>query len=270
MQSRSRDETGATASYSGAIPRRSVSFVPDSIAMRARIDSQLPLEVLVPQGDELVFIVRACRRLPRLPSVEPRVPRAAARPSASISVSGRLRGLGRRLPFGRTVEGVHVGRIVLPHGQHELHVAFSERVHVDGLRLRSPPHAAGRRERRRWRAPIDTQKSSGVGMPGRYSTAPACRASGGSSKLTSVGLAAVRARREHHPVRLDAHQLRRLQVEDDHDRAADERLRLVRLGDAGDDRALAGAGVDLQLEQPARLGHALGRQHLGRRAARPS
>ena len=67
----------------------------------------------------------------------------------------------------------------------------------------------------------------------------------GVLKADEHRLAAVRARGEHHPVRLDAHQLRRLQVEDDDDRLADERFRLVGLGDAGDERALLGADVDL-------------------------
>ena len=43
---------------------------------------------------------------------------------------------------------------------------------------------------------------------------------------------------------------------------ADERLRLVGLGDAGDERALLGADVDRQLQQLLRLLHAFGGQHL--------
>src|SRR5471032_2204312 len=45
-------------------------------------------------------------------------------------------------------------------------------------------------------------------------------------------LAAVGAGGEHHPVRLDSHQRRGLQVEDDDDLSADERFRLVRFGQA--------------------------------------
>src|SRR5262245_113900 len=71
-------------------------------------------------------------------------------------------------------------------------------------------------------------------------------------------LAAVGAGRENHPVRLDPHQLRRLQVEDDDHRLADERFGFVRLRDAGDERAVLRADVDRQLEQLLRLLHFLG------------
>ena len=80
-------------------------------------------------------------------------------------------------------------------------------------------------------------------------------------------LAAVRARGEHHAVRLDAHQLRGLQVEHDDDRPADERLGLVGLRDAGDNRALLGADVDLHLHELVRLRHALGGQHRATRSS---
>ena len=66
------------------------------------------------------------------------------------------------------------------------------------------------------------------------------------------------ARRQHHPVRLDAHQLRRLQVRHDHDRPADELIGLIRLGDAGDDRPLLRADVHLQLDQLLRLRNGFG------------
>ena len=52
------------------------------------------------------------------------------------------------------------------------------------------------------------------------------------------GLAAVGTGGEHHPVRFDPHQLRRLQVEHDDDRAADEGFGLVRFGDSCNERAL--------------------------------
>ena len=54
-----------------------------------------------------------------------------------------------------------------------------------------------------------------------------------------------------------------LQVGDDDDRPADELLGLIRLGDAGDDRPLLGADIDLQLHQLLRLRHGLGLEHLG-------
>src|SRR5437870_5042724 len=76
-------------------------------------------------------------------------------------------------------------------------------------------------------------------------------------------LAAIGARGEHHPVRLDPHQLRRLQVEHHDDRLADERVRFVRFGDAGDERALLGPDVDLQLEEAVRFWHAFRGDHLG-------
>src|SRR6478672_2563456 len=66
-------------------------------------------------------------------------------------------------------------------------------------------------------------------------------------------LATVGTRRQDHAVRFDAHQLRRLQVEDDHHRFADQRIGLIRFGDAGDERAMFGADVYRELQQLLRL-----------------
>ena len=46
------------------------------------------------------------------------------------------------------------------------------------------------------------------------------------------------------------------------DRASDELIGRIRLGDAGDDRPLLGADVHLQLDQLLRLRHRLGLEHL--------
>ena len=81
-------------------------------------------------------------------------------------------------------------------------------------------------------------------------------------------LAAVGARGEDHAVRLDAHQLRRLQVGDDDDQAADERFRLVGFGDARDDRPLLGAGVDAQLASASSTSAPARRSAPWRRGAR--
>src|SRR5687768_7477392 len=74
--------------------------------------------------------------------------------------------------------------------------------------------------------------------------------------------ATLRAGRQHHSVRLDPHQLRRLQVRDDDDRPADELIGLIRLGDAGNDRPLLGPDIDTQLDQLLRLRNGLGFEHL--------
>src|SRR5687768_1710734 len=74
-------------------------------------------------------------------------------------------------------------------------------------------------------------------------------------------LAAFRAGGEDHAVRVDSHQLRRLEVEDHDDRPADELFRLVRFGDAGDQRALLGADVDGHLHELARVRHLFRAEH---------
>ena len=80
-------------------------------------------------------------------------------------------------------------------------------------------------------------------------------------KADHLRLAAVRARGQHHPVRLNPHQLRWLQVEDDHHGLADERFRLVRFGDAGHQRACSVPTSTRQLQQ------LLGLLDLSRRSA---
>src|SRR5262245_13745806 len=67
------------------------------------------------------------------------------------------------------------------------------------------------------------------------------------------GLAAFGACREDHAVRLDAHQLRWLQVEHHRDRPADQLFGLVRFCDAGDERALLGPDVDRHLHELPRV-----------------
>ena len=66
---------------------------------------------------------------------------------------------------------------------------------------------------------------------------------------------AVDRRGQHHAVRLDPHQLRRLEVGHDDHLASDQLLRRVLRGDAGDERALPLAVEDGQLDQLLRLLH---------------
>src|SRR2546421_4916032 len=69
--------------------------------------------------------------------------------------------------------------------------------------------------------------------------------------------------REHHALRLEAAELARLEVGDDDHLAADELLRLVVFGDAGENLArLRLAEVYGEAEQLVGLRHALRRQHL--------
>ena len=76
-------------------------------------------------------------------------------------------------------------------------------------------------------------------------------------------LPVVAAGREDHAPRLDAHQLRRFQIRQNHQASAHQRLRLVALPDAGDDRSGLSASLHLQLQQLGGLRHPLGRHHRG-------
>jgi hypothetical protein len=64
---------------------------------------------------------------------------------------------GGGLPLGRSVERVHVVRIVLPHGQHQLDVLLGERLHLvrlsrggDSDRRRAEPRAQAAVAGRHW------------------------------------------------------------------------------------------------------------------------
>src|SRR5262245_2185346 len=73
--------------------------------------------------------------------------------------------------------------------------------------------------------------------------------------------------REDHALRLDAHQLRRLQVGNDDDSFSNQGLRFVLLSNAGDDLPLLRtlSKTNLQLEQLLRFWDALGAEDLRRR-----
>ena len=68
---------------------------------------------------------------------------------------------------------------------------------------------------------------------------------------------------QHHALRGDAHELGRLQVGDHDDLLAHQVRRRVVLGDAGHHGAPLGPERDGELQQLLRLGHRLGRHHLG-------
>src|SRR5687767_2940885 len=76
--------------------------------------------------------------------------------------------------------------------------------------------------------------------------------------------AALRACGEHHAVRFDAHQLGRLQIRDNDNSAAHERIRLVRFRDSCEDRPLLGTEIHEKLDQLLRFRYGLGCEYFRR------
>ena len=132
---------------------------------------------------------------------------------------------------------------------------------VPGTRNRVTP-AARARASSSVRAVSHLQVAVGIGEQRYLTLLPGGHVGGhveqhGRSRLADRG-------REDHAVGLDAHELRRLQVRDDDDVAADEGLGLVLRRDARDDLAPLVAEIDLEAHQLVRLGHALGGDDLRR------
>ncbi len=176
--------------------------------------------------------------------------------SASMSASGRFWRSDSAFHSGGPVVGVHVRGVVLPDGQHQLHVLFGDRIH------RRIGLAARRRGRERHEADRDPRCAPHLSHPRtrrrRFLEADEHR------------LAAFGARAEHHPLRFDAHQFRRLQVEDDRHRPANQRFRLVRLGNAGDNRALVESRYPRRASTACSISARVRRSAPWRREARPS
>src|SRR5215212_8591973 len=103
----------------------------------------------------------------------------------------------------------------------------------------------------------------------RYATWPCRREAGAGRNVLVEGdepeilALGATAGGQQHPPRLDAPELRGLQVGDDDDAPPDQGFGLVELGDARDDGAPVVAEVEVELEQLVRFGDTLGGQHDG-------